>query len=114
MATSTPTIQAPGVTGPVRSVGQLSDTRCIVSFTMGTYPTGGSPLTLPDEVKGLDLKAVHVLTPISKTGANRYYGWNGDAASPTILAMVASTGAEVANDTNLSAVTIKAELIFGG
>lgn len=114
MATSTPTILSPGATGPVRSVGQLSDTRCVVRFTVGTYPTGGAPLTLPDEVRGLELRGVSILTPISATGAIRYYSWDGSTTDPKVYATVASTGAQVANDTNLTAVELVAELTFGG
>lgn len=111
MATSTPVIQKAGSVAPTRSYSR-SDTRAVVSFTVGTYATGGAPLTLPDEVKGLRLIGVNILTPISPTGAIRYYSWNGDAAAPKVYATVASTGAQVANDVDLSAVTLLAELIF--
>lgn len=114
MATSTPTTLSPPVIGPVRSLG-LSDTRCVIRFTLGVYATAGAVLTLPtDEVKGLDLKGVNILTPISPTGAIRYYSWDGSVSAPKVYATVAATGAQVTDTTDLSAVELVAELIYGG
>jgi hypothetical protein len=113
--TGTATPQAPGAVGPIRSVGAQNLTRCISSITMGVYATGGCPVTLPTFAKkmGLNLKAIVVLTPQPDETVDRMYGWDGSVSAPKIHARVISSAAETTNATDLSAITLVVEFIFG-
>lgn len=110
-ATGTPGKLGGGIT-PVRAFSKGQQTRVYATVTMSSsYATGGDTLTLPDDAKGLQLVGVNVLNPVP-TVADRVISWNGDKTTPKLIAMVMSTGVEVANATNLSAVTVAVEFIF--
>lgn len=111
--TGTPTIKRGGSVAPVRSMSK-SDTRVIVSFSVGVYATGGNPLTQPSDVAGLDLIGVKILNPTPDVTADVMFGWNGSISAPKITAKVISTAAQVANAVDLSAHTLIVELIYGG
>jgi hypothetical protein len=62
-----------------------------------SYPTGGESITIAD------VEYIHtMITP--RKGANTFE-WDGSPTAPKVLAYVATTGAEVANATDLSAQT---------
>lgn len=89
----------------------------IARFTMsGSYATGGDTIVVPfSKTKSLKVRQVIVTTPWGLTlNAGRLYGWNGSRTTPKIQAIVSSTGAEVANATDLSAVTVEAIIILEG
>jgi hypothetical protein len=72
-----------------------------------SYPTGGEAVTIPDA------EYVHYLS-FAGTGANDFV-WDKSTSAPKVLAYVASTGAEVANATDLSAQSdIRFFAIVGG
>lgn len=81
-----------------------------VSFTMSSsYSTGGDTLTLPtSDVRGKELKGVVILT---RQDGTRFYDWDGSTTTPKIKAYTAGNS-EVSATTNLSAVTIKALLLY--
>ena len=111
MASGAPVVQKPGSVGPVRSVTR-SDTRVVASVVLGAYVTGGIVVTLPDEVKGLDLVAINVMNPIIDVAGDELYSWNGDAAAPKITATVISTGAQLGNGVATSANPLWLEFIL--
>lgn len=85
-----------------------------ISFTMSnSYATGGDTLTLPSGLAlGRELEAVILMNPYDGT---RFYQWDGSKTAPKINGWVMSTGAEVANATDLSAVAArKALLLYTG
>lgn len=112
-ATGTPSISGGhGSVAPVRQMGSIHNLRVIASFTMSaSYATGGDTLTLPtNDVRGHELLGVNVLT---RQDGTRFYDWNGSTTAPKIKAYTAGN-AEVSNATDLSAVTLKVELIYAG
>lgn len=102
----------PGVAeGEVLAVGEPRQFRVPVSFTMSnSYSTGGDTLSIPGgtDIRGKDLLLVHICTSSDGT---RLYDWDGNRTTPKIKAYSA-IGTEVAAATNLSAVTIRAELVY--
>ena len=112
-ATGTPSILGGGGSvAPVRQVGSAHNLRVIVSFTMSnSYSTGGDTLTLPTaDVRGRGLVGVNVLT---RQDGTRFYDWDGSVSAPKIKAYTAGN-AQVSSATDLSAVTLKVELIYAG
>jgi hypothetical protein len=84
------------------------------SFTFSnSYATNGEVFTLPSGLAlGRELKAIILTNPYDGT---RFYQWDGSKTAPKITAWVMSTGAEVANATDLSAVTARdALLLYAG
>jgi hypothetical protein len=81
-----------------------------VSFTMSnSYATGGDTLTLPtSDVRGKELKGVLLMT---RQDGTRFYDWDGSATAPKIKAYTAGN-TEVGATTNLSAVTLRALLVY--
>lgn len=87
----------------------------IARFTLSnSYATGGDTIVTPfAKTKSLKVRQVIVTTPFALTLASgRIYGWNGSRTTPKIQAVVANTGAEVANATDLSGVTVEAIIIL--
>ncbi len=112
MATSTPALLGGSVVD-VKAFGGGQQFLVPFSCTLGTYATGGAPITLPTvDVQGMVLKQVFITTPIRPTGAIRYYSWDGSTAAPKVYAVVGSTGAQVADTTDLSAVTVFGFLLY--
>lgn len=112
-ATSTPSILGGGGSvAPVSQVGSAHNLRVLTSFTMSaSYATGGDTLTLPTaDVRGKDLVGVNVLT---RQDGTRFYDWDGSVSAPKIKAYTAGN-AQVSSTTDLSAVTLKVELIYAG
>lgn len=110
-ATGTPTILGGGgAVAPVSQMGSTNNLRVLTSFTMSnSYATNGDTLTLPTvDVRGRELVAVHVLTPQDGT---RFYAWNGSVSAPKIVAYTAAS-TQANSTTDLSAVTLKVELIY--
>ena len=111
-STGAPTLIG-GAAGPANSWAKGRLTIVPASFTMSaSYATGGDTVTLPSDAKGMELVAIDVLTPFPAPGTDRMFSWNGDAAAPKIGAKVISTGAEVANTTDLSATTLDVLFYF--
>jgi hypothetical protein len=76
-----------------------------------SYSTGGDTLTLPtSDVRGKGLVGVNILT---RQDGTRFYDWNGSVSAPKIVAYTAGN-AQVASTTDLSAVTLRVELIYAG
>jgi hypothetical protein len=76
-----------------------------------SYATGGDTLTLPTaDVRGKDLVGVNVLT---RQDGTRFYDWDGSVSAPKIKAYTAGN-TQVSSTTDLSAVTLKVELIYAG
>lgn len=112
-ATGSPSILGGGASvAPVSQVGSPHNLRVLVSFTMSaSYATGGDTLTLPTaDVRGHDLVGVNVLT---RQDGTRFYDWDGSTSAPKIKAYTAGN-AQVSSTTDLSAVTLKVELIYAG
>lgn len=112
-ATGTPSILGGGASvAPVSQVGSPHNLRVLVSFTMSaSYATGGDTLTLPTaDVRGHDLVGVNVLT---RQDGTRFYDWDGSVSAPKIKAYTAGN-TQVSSTTDLSAVTLKVELIYAG
>jgi hypothetical protein len=88
----------------------LGNTSALVLGTVAldsSYPTGGEAITIPDAEYVLDLD-------FSATAANDFI-WDGSGSAPKIIANVSATGVEVANTTDLSALTaIRFRAIVGG
>lgn len=86
-----------------------------VSFTLSaSYATGGEPFAAATGfgLNSRELEAIIILNPYDGT---RFYQWDGSKTSPKIIGFVMSTGAEVANAADLSAVTArKALLLYTG
>lgn len=99
---------------PVRSYGPRGDLRALATLVVGSYATGGVAVTTPGAAQGFKLRGVNVLNPIPSPSVDRVFSWDGSTSAPKIGAKVISTGAEVANATDLSAVTLTLELVFGG
>ncbi len=112
MSTAAPIVQRVGSVGPVRSITR-SDTRVVCSVVLGAYVTGGIVLTLPDELRGMDLLAINVMNAVTEVGVDRIYGWNGSVSAPKIIAKVISTAAELANASATSTAPLFLELIYG-
>lgn len=112
-ATGTPSILGGGASvAPVSQVGSPHNLRVLTSFTMSaSYATGGDTLTLPTaDVRGHELVAVNVLT---RQDGTRFYDWNGSVSAPKIKAYTAGN-AEASSAADLSAITLKVELIYAG
>lgn len=112
-ATGSPSILGGGASvAPVSQVGSPHNLRVLVSFTMSaSYATGGDTLTLPtSDVRGHDLVGVNVLT---RQDGTRFYDWNGSTSAPKIKAYT-DGATEETSTTDLSAVTLKVELIYAG
>jgi len=110
-ATGTPSILGGGASvAPVSQVGSPHNLRVLTSFTMSaSYATGGDPLPAAD-VRGHELVAVNVLT---RQDGTRFYDWNGSVSAPKIKAYTAGN-AEASSAADLSAITLKVELIYAG
>jgi hypothetical protein len=112
-ATGTPSIiGGGGSVAPVAQVGSAHNLRVLTSFKMSnSYATGGDTLTLPtSDVRGKELVGVNVLT---RQDGTRFYDWNGSVSAPKIKSYTAA-GTEVSSTTDLSAVTLRVELIYAG
>lgn len=135
-ATGTPTlIGGGGSKSSPQFLGGIHALIVPVSFTMSSsYATGGDTLTLPtSDVRGKELKAVVLLQHVDSSG--RFYEWDGSATAPKIkvladaahshtentaatytqnatTATATTTLAEVAATTDLSAVTLRALLVY--
>lgn len=94
--------------------GGGSPLEVIYTTTMSnSYATGGDTLNLPtSDVKYGDVVGVAILNPIPVVGGDRIYSWNGSTSTPKITANVISTAAEVANTTDLSAVTLRVRVTY--
>lgn len=112
MATAAPVVPRPGSVAPVRSVTR-GDTRVVCSVVLGAYVTGGIVLTLPDEIRGMDLLAINVMNAIPEVAVDRMYGWDGSVSAPKIIAKVISTASELANASATSTAPLFLELIYG-
>ena len=87
--------------------GYANGTLVLIPFTIrmsASYATGGDTIVLPDDVAGLQFVGVDLLD--SKSGANRY-NLAGTQTVPLVQAYSAFN-TEVANATDLSAVTLRA------
>ena len=83
----------------------------MVTITMSSsYATGGETLTLPASIKGKQLRAVHL---INRHDGTRVWEWDGSTTTPKLKAYDAFATEEGAG-TNVSSVTLKALLIYGG
>jgi hypothetical protein len=113
--TGTATHAGPSARGNVRFFGESPDTTLVLYTTTmsASYATGGDTLSLPGEITGMDVKAVVVCNPIPVVAGDRIYTWDGNKTTPKIQANVISTAAQVANATDLSAVTLTILLILG-
>lgn len=79
-----------------------------------SYATGGDTLTVPTLPTGFSLVAVFIAENPDATP--RFVSWDGSTGTPKLKAFVESTGTlgEVANTTNLSAVTRNVLLVYEG
>lgn len=87
--------------------GYANGNLVLIPFTIrmsASYATGGDTIVLPDDVAGLQFVGVILLD--SKSGANRY-NLSGTQTAPLIQAFSAFD-TQVANTTDLSAVTLRA------
>ena len=110
MATGTPTLLSDDFTtgGAIGFQGGVAVRMVPVSFTVGAYATGGAVLTEPAGFEGYELAAVLLLTDHDGT---RKYSWDGSTTAPKIKAFTAFA-TEAANAADLSAITLKALLIY--
>jgi hypothetical protein len=93
--------------------GSGSPLEVIYTTTMSaSYATGGDTLARPADVRTGDVVGVEVLNPIPVIAGDRLYSWDGGTATPKIWALVISTGAQVANATDLSAVTLRVKVTY--
>lgn len=79
-----------------------------------SYATGGDTLQVPTLPAGFSLVQVHVAENPDATP--RFVTWDGSTSTPKLKAFVESAGVmgEVANATNLSAVTRNVLLVYEG
>lgn len=96
------------------ALAQKSEVRALALLISGddSYPTGGSVLDLHDvlvDQVGPINAVLSVTTAIPYPLADRIYSWDG---GNKLIATVISTGAQVADTTDLSADTIPLTVIY--
>ena len=113
-ATGTPVLLGESE-GPIHGLFKGSGTALQVIYTTtmnASYIAGGDTLSFPADIRQGDVVAVEVLNPIPVVGGDRIFSWSGSTATHKITANVISTGAEVANAVDLSAVTLRVRVTY--